>query len=244
VSKEKRAKILCVDFDGVIHSYLSGWKGATEIPDPPVKGAIEWLNELCDHPEWDPQIYSSRSKEEGAIDAMRAWLKRHGLKYWDVIGMPTQKPAAFLTVDDRAICFRGTFPSRLEMTCFRPWTAGFVNEIYHKLEECDEAATETAQREFCTGLPKKPYEKPKLTQYGELTWDDCAIEFEQSFNPEGYRVKVEDKDGIVIQTFVHLYEWSGYVTPYINDKDIPGLVRYLVELNRLEVRDGSVIREA
>ena len=34
---------LCVDFDGVIHSYISGWKGADVIPDPPVPGAIEAL---------------------------------------------------------------------------------------------------------------------------------------------------------------------------------------------------------
>ena len=35
--------IICVDFDGVIHSYKSGWRGVAVIPDPPVPGAIEWL---------------------------------------------------------------------------------------------------------------------------------------------------------------------------------------------------------
>lgn len=29
------------DFDGVIHSYTSGWKGETIIPDPPVPGIKE-----------------------------------------------------------------------------------------------------------------------------------------------------------------------------------------------------------
>ena len=38
--------ILAIDFDGVLHSYSSGWKGSRNIPDPPVDGAIEWLNGL------------------------------------------------------------------------------------------------------------------------------------------------------------------------------------------------------
>jgi hypothetical protein len=33
-----RKPILCLDFDGVLHSYTSGWKGAAVIPDPPVPG--------------------------------------------------------------------------------------------------------------------------------------------------------------------------------------------------------------
>ena len=40
------APILCLDFDGVIHSFKSGWKGAGKIPDPPVEGAIEWIRSL------------------------------------------------------------------------------------------------------------------------------------------------------------------------------------------------------
>ena len=31
---DNRKPILCLDFDGVIHSYISGWKGADVIPDP------------------------------------------------------------------------------------------------------------------------------------------------------------------------------------------------------------------
>ena len=30
-----------LDFDGVIHSYSSGWRGKTCIPDPPVPGIRE-----------------------------------------------------------------------------------------------------------------------------------------------------------------------------------------------------------
>ena len=120
--------ILCVDFDGVIHSYTSGWKGATEIPDPPVPGALIWLADALDY--WDVCIYSSRSSQEGGIAAMKVWLEMHVVQdannaraFISQLRFPTEKPAAFLTIDDRAICFDGDW-SKLDpeaLLNFKPW---------------------------------------------------------------------------------------------------------------------------
>lgn len=128
--------IICVDFDGVIHSYTSGWKGVSVIPDPPVKGAIKWLedhlpvpDELCAMapPHKGPivQIYSSRSKSWFGRRAMKKWLIANGMHpgYINegILKFPVKKPAAFLTIDDRAICFDGNFPDKEQMLSFKPW---------------------------------------------------------------------------------------------------------------------------
>jgi hypothetical protein len=71
----KSKPILCVDFDGVIHSYTSGWKGASVIPDPPVPGAMAWLLKAAKL--FSVVIYSSRSRDHEGLAAMRAWFTRH-----------------------------------------------------------------------------------------------------------------------------------------------------------------------
>lgn len=68
-------KILCLDFDGVLHSYGSGWKGATEIPDPPVPGALEFVVGALDH--FRVVVLSSRSHQWGGRRAMKRWLRAH-----------------------------------------------------------------------------------------------------------------------------------------------------------------------
>jgi hypothetical protein len=125
-------KIICIDFDGVLHSYTSGWKGPRKIPDPPVPGAIEWLMRIAGTPdsvscfvsnEFQACIYSSRSKSWGGRRAMKKWLLKHGLdaRWLEIIKFPVKKPAAYLTIDDRAICFDGIFPSEESMRSFKPW---------------------------------------------------------------------------------------------------------------------------
>lgn len=70
-----RKPILSLDFDGVIHSYSSGWKGAANIPDEPVAGSLEFI--VAALKRFDVQIFSSRSHQWGGRRAMKRWLKLH-----------------------------------------------------------------------------------------------------------------------------------------------------------------------
>jgi hypothetical protein len=131
--------ILCLDFDGVLHSYSSGWKGADQIPDPPTPGAMMFLHHAVNY--FDVQIYSSRSGKPGGIQAMQDWLNYHVADFFDrtfagapsdmdkteavlsAISFPTSKPAAFITIDDRALCFTGNWADFYpqDLLEFKPW---------------------------------------------------------------------------------------------------------------------------
>jgi hypothetical protein len=116
--------ILCLDFDGVIHSYTSGWKGADQIPDPPVDGAFEFIEKALEH--FRVVIFSSRTHQPNGILAMQAWLLEHTARVGKEhivpeIEWPVDKPAAFLTLDDRALLFTGQFPDPRILRNFKPW---------------------------------------------------------------------------------------------------------------------------
>ena len=117
--------ILCLDFDGVIHSYASGWKGADIIPDPPVAGAADFIVAAQEH--FAVAIYSSRSGQTGGIDAMKRYVHKaiidadHDGSAFDIIQWPTEKPPAQITIDDRALTFDGTWPRIDDLRSFQPW---------------------------------------------------------------------------------------------------------------------------
>ena len=108
-------KTIALDLDGVVHSYTSGWKGATELPDPPVPGAFEFIQTALEH--FDVAIFSTRCNEEGvAIKdvhvAIWEWFEAHGMTL-SVIDNPdfyiaTRKPKAIVYIDDRGFRFEGT----------------------------------------------------------------------------------------------------------------------------------------
>lgn len=123
--------ILCLDFDGVIHSYTSGWKGADVIPDPPVPGALQFIVAAMD--KFEVHIFSSRSGQPGGLSAMIKWLGYwsvdlvHGMPsdfdhaQWFDIRWPLAKPPALVTIDDRAVTFTGEWPSLESLLAFKPW---------------------------------------------------------------------------------------------------------------------------
>jgi hypothetical protein len=121
--------ILCLDFDGVLHSYRSGWQGIDQIPDPPVPGFAEFLAAAVEH--FHVVVWSSRSAELDGIVAMKNWLIKalhdHGCtpltaaNLLERIGWPTSKPPAFVTLDDRALTFSGEWPAIALLRDFKPW---------------------------------------------------------------------------------------------------------------------------
>lgn len=130
---EKFKPTICVDFDGVIHSYERGWQGGV-IYGTVVPGFFEWVERVRDHVKI--AIYSSRSKDEAGVVAMGMWLheqrnawikaggQRHPTEPLD-FDLVHEKPSAWLTIDDRAIRFDGdwTVPELQPdaILAFKPW---------------------------------------------------------------------------------------------------------------------------
>lgn len=136
-----RKPILCLDFDGVCHSYTSGWKGADVIPDPAVPGLWEFLEAVLPH--FEVNIFSSRTAQEGGLAAMKEWFRQEYSTFeWNLpsdsakgvgviaellpgghlpLHFPTEKPPAFVGIDDRVLTFTGKWPSVEELKNFQPW---------------------------------------------------------------------------------------------------------------------------
>ncbi len=113
-------KTICIDFDGVVHSYTSPWVGPEIIEDAPVAGAFEFISE-CLRVGLEVAIFSSRSRTQQGRAAMQQWLTRNGFGLTHHLLFPEHKPAAVIYIDDRGFHFTGKFPSMEFIQSFEPW---------------------------------------------------------------------------------------------------------------------------
>lgn len=125
VSEDKEEKMeqktVVFDFDGVIHSYTSGWKGVDVIPDPPVDGIGDAIRDLYKL-GYKVVVVSARCAEVKGMIAVKKYLSDHGIL---VDYVSAEKPPAVCYIDDRAIRFEGDASTIVEqVTSFRSWTDG------------------------------------------------------------------------------------------------------------------------
>lgn len=115
---ENDMKIICFDFDGVIHSYTSGWQGIDVIPDQVVPGIKELIKELKQD-GYIIKVFSARCREKKGREAIQKYLDKYNIEVDEVA---INKPPAIVSIDDRAICFEGTTDGLKEkIKNFEPW---------------------------------------------------------------------------------------------------------------------------
>lgn len=111
-------KTIVFDFDGVIHSYTSGWKGITNIPDKPVNGIKEAIDELRSI-GYEVVIVSTRCETVDGMQAIKDYLENYSI---NVDKIQSTKPPALVYVDDRALCFNGKTENLVKNICnFKAW---------------------------------------------------------------------------------------------------------------------------
>lgn len=113
-------KTVVFDFDGVIHSYKSGWCGSSVIPDPPVDGIKEAIDDIRAK-GYKCVVVSTRCAEPKGLQAILSWLNANNIEVDDV---RAEKPPAIVYIDDRAICFDGKSDELLgKIENFKTWYA-------------------------------------------------------------------------------------------------------------------------
>lgn len=120
-------KTVVFDFDGVIHSYTSGWQGAATVTDSVVPGIQSAINSLRQE-GYEVVVVSTRCATPEGMGAVRRYLRDNHIVVDEVM---KEKPPAICYVDDRAICFDGNAETLVEkIKAFKPWNS-------HEKHKCE-----------------------------------------------------------------------------------------------------------
>lgn len=127
-AKPAYKSIVAIDVDGPLHRYTK-WKGADVLDGGPTPGAMDAIRSYVEA-GLEVHIISSRlNRAEGRVavhgEILRWLCDAFGLAaggtLHDALVFSPEKPPAVLTIDDRAFCFRGAFPTPEEVKGFEPF---------------------------------------------------------------------------------------------------------------------------
>lgn len=158
-------KVVCVDFDGVINSYRSGFTRDGEIADEPLPGAQDAIMRL--RRKYTVLVFSTRARSVEGRNAIIAWLAKYNI---EVDGIVNQKPPAHVYIDDRAVCFTGDWTRCMtEVENFQTWQdieaetrEQMVSKENLQMEENDEelfmdgGSGDTVMTDLTDNLPTNP----------------------------------------------------------------------------------------
>lgn len=112
-----RRRRICIDFDGVLHWYRQGWKGADNIYDEPVPGAPEAMLRLAR--DYVLHVFSARARSEEGLRAIKRWLHANEIPFDSVSA--TKEPGG-IYVDDRGFRFEGDWDALFaQLENLDPW---------------------------------------------------------------------------------------------------------------------------
>jgi hypothetical protein len=235
---------VCVDFDGVINSYTSGWKGAANLPDPPVEGAIEWLNKL--DKRYSVAILTTRAQTQEACDAIADYLVEHG--YTGSMPLITdRKIPALIYVDDRAVRFDGPekgFPAIDTISTMQPWNKKYKHTSYHyggdswkghtgKIAEKHSALSggygqkgQIKIERVVTDLGDGKGERQIAIPYCDECGRDAVVKFKNYFDcPDGHCHRRADEGDVKayeeLLKVIPKDQWGNMVVPGDPDRDDP-----------------------
>ena len=119
---------IMIDFDGVIHSFESGYTGVVP-EDKPVLGAKDFIDFVIELGH-EVVVFTSRANPYkrdpyNSIVSVRKWLDDHGFPKIRITGV---KEPADLYIDDRGYRFTGHFGE------LRDWIRKGNIQPYHKRE--------------------------------------------------------------------------------------------------------------
>ena len=106
------AKLIGVDFDGVISNYENGRLGWAPYPaDTPTPNAIEWLTNIAMDERYKVVIFSHRCNSISGTQGIQQWLWGKGMDERAIERLTFQpgKPPFHLLIDDRAKRYEGEY---------------------------------------------------------------------------------------------------------------------------------------